>query len=113
MEPVNFNNRKFALIDNSSNGEVNTDTIFNYQQEGDLVTADYKGGSIEYGKIIGRLENDQLHMLYHCMTTDKVLKAGKAIADISYTYNGRIILTLDWEWLTEHGVSGTSSYMEM
>ena len=52
MEKLDFNNKAFSLIENSKNGKVNTETIFTFSQDGNLVTADYHGGSIRYGKII-------------------------------------------------------------
>ena len=51
MSGFNFNNKTFSLIENSENGKVNSETIFKYKQEGHLVTADYYGGIIKYGKI--------------------------------------------------------------
>jgi len=111
MKTINFNNKTFHLVDNSDNGKVNADTIFKYQQEGDLVTADYYGGSVIYGKIIAELQGDELHMLYNCYTSDKELKAGKAIAAISITKEGKIKLDLNWQWL-ESDKRGTSTYIE-
>ena len=77
MDSFNLNNKRFALIQNSENGIVDSETVFEYKQEEYLVTADYFGGAIKYGKIIAELRGDQLHMLYQCLTTDKQLKAGK------------------------------------
>ena len=79
MKTLNFNNKKFALLENSTNGKVDTDTIFIYKQKGNLVTADYHGGSIKYGKIIALLNKDKLDMLYQCLTTDNQLKAVKPL----------------------------------
>jgi hypothetical protein len=39
-------------------------------------------------------------MLYQCLTTDNLLKAGRAIAKISLINGGKLKLSLDWEWLT-------------
>ena len=108
-----FNNKRFALLQNSENGQVNTDTIFEYKQDGNLVTADYFGGTIRYGKIIADLQGDKLIMLYQCMTTGNELRAGKAIAEISVTEIGKIKLDLAWEWLTNGNDKGTSEYIEM
>lgn len=77
MKTFDFNNKRFVLIQNSDNGQVNTETIFNYKQDNNLVTADYFGGTIKYGKIIAELKEDQLNMLYQCFTTDNQLKAVK------------------------------------
>ena len=90
MKDIDFNNRTFSLIENSEKGTVNSDTIFVYQQEGKLVTADYNGGTIVYGKIIATYDNDKLDMVYQCLTIDNELKAGKAEAIVSITELGKI-----------------------
>ncbi|WP_299251805.1 hypothetical protein [uncultured Aquimarina sp.] len=112
MKDLNFNNKKFHLLENSENGKVNTETVFEYKQDGNLVTADYSGGTIRYGKIIAHLNANQLFMLYQCLTNDNELKAGKAIADITFTKKEKIKLTLNWEWLNEESEKGTSEYIE-
>lgn len=113
MNKFDFNNKRFALIQNSDNGAVNTETIFHYKQEDNLVTADYFGGTIKYGKIIAELKDDKLNMLYQCLTIDNELKAGKAIAQITFTVNNKIKLSLDWEWLTNGNDKGKSEYIEI
>ncbi|NRF37736.1 hypothetical protein [Pedobacter foliorum] len=113
MNKFDFNNKRFVLIQNSNNGEVNTETIFNYKQDDSLVTAEYSGGTIRYGKIIAELKGDQLNMLYQCLTTDNQLKAGKALAQIVITQNGKMKLSLNWEWLTNGNDKGESEYIEI
>ena len=113
MDKINFNNKTFLLVENSENGKVNSETIFKYQQNGNLVTADYSGGTIKYGKIIANLVENKLHMLYQCITNNNELKAGKAIANISINAHDKIKLTLNWEWLNEPFEKGTSIYIEM
>jgi hypothetical protein len=113
MSNFDFNNKKFALIQNSEHGEVGTDTIFRYKQEDNFVTADYSGGTIRYGKIIGKLAGDKLSMLYQCLTNDNELRAGRATAKVTNTDKGRMKLSLDWEWLTETDIKGRSEYIEI
>lgn len=113
MNTYNLNNKKFVIIKNSDNGEVDNETIFEYQQKGNLVTADYYGGTIKYGKLIGYIEGDELDILYQCATTANELKAGKAIAKIS-TVKGKIKLSLHWEWLNnKNDDKGKSEYIEI
>lgn len=113
MRTIDFNNKTFSLIDNSENGKVNSETIFKYKQDGNLVTADYSGGSIIYGKIIAKLHENQLTMLYQCLTQDNELKAGKAVAEIRFTDENKINLKLNWEWLGDKNEKGVSEYMEV
>jgi len=112
MKKINFHNKSFKLLENSSNGKVNSEAIFNYQQEGDLVTAEYSGGGVIYGKIIAEHQGDSLKMLYQCYTEEQELKAGKAIADIVITEEDKIKLSLNWKWL-ESEKTGTSIYIEI
>ncbi|WP_203257724.1 hypothetical protein [Hyunsoonleella ulvae] len=112
MPEFNFNNKIFSLIDNSENGQVNSETLFKYKQDGNLITADYSGGSVIYGKIVGKLNKDKIEMLYQCLTLEEELKAGKAIATISLTKDNKIKLKLHWQWLNDTNEKGTSEYIE-
>jgi len=42
MGKFNFDNKKFALIQNSESGQVNSETVFEYKQNENLVTVDYE-----------------------------------------------------------------------
>ena len=113
MEKVNFDGKKFGLLENSENGEVSSETIFEYSQNGDLVTAEYSGGSIRHGRIVAeQTENGDLEMVYNCLTNDGELKAGRADASVSFQ-NGRVRLDLNWEWIGRDQSSGTSTYIEI
>lgn len=113
MASFNLHNKTFATSTNSSAGQANANTIFSYKQEGELVTADYSGGGIRYGKIIAHLQDDKLDMLYQCMTEDMELRAGKALAKISYDSNEKLVLSLNWEWINGGLEKGQSSYTEI
>lgn len=112
MSLVNFNNKTFSLVENSKNGTVTSKTIFKFKQDDNLVTADYSGGGIRYGKIVSKYENKMLHMLYQCLTEEGELKAGKAIAQISLNEKSKIRLELDWEWMGDTKQKGSSEYIE-
>ncbi len=108
---IDFNNKVFKLVQNSDHGSASDQTKFIYKQDGNLVTADYYGGEVRYGKIIAELKNEKLHMIYQCMTTTNELKTGKALADITLDDKGKIKLKLNWEWLTSQE-KGVSEYIE-
>jgi len=112
MNKFNFNNKEFKPVQNSQEGEVSSETTFLFQQEDDLITADYHGGTVKQGKIIALLKDDKMEMRYHCITIDDELKAGKALAHISINDDGRMQLALDWEWLDREG-DGQSIYIEV
>ena len=113
-ERIDLDDKRFGLVVNSKNGEVSSDTLFFFHQEGDLVTAEYYFGSIRYGKIIAKQhENNDLEMVYQCLTNDGELKAGSAYAKVSKNKEEKIQLDLNWQWLNGDKSSGTSTYLEI
>jgi len=111
---MNFDGKTFGLLSNSEEGEVSTETLFHYKQEGDLVTADYSGGTIRHGKIIAKQNKRcDLEMVYNCLTNDGELRSGKAYAKVSINSGEKIQLDLDWKWLEGEREKGTSIYTEI
>lgn len=109
---INFKGKSFRIIANSAEGEVNSDTIFEFDQKEDLISATYYGGGIRFGKIIGTITETQLDLLYQCITENNELKAGKANAEISFNPEGKIKLMMNWQWLNGTLESGVSEYLE-
>ncbi|MDG1190914.1 MAG: hypothetical protein P8N15_02495 [Flavobacteriaceae bacterium] len=52
-------------------------------------------------------------MLYQCVTDEGQLKAGKALATVSFTESQKIRLKLNWEWITGEISRGNSEYIEI
>ena len=89
-------------------------TRFHFWQDGMVFYADYFGGDVREGHIIGQFTGDMTgEMLYHCLTTDKHLKAGKAEATFSEMEDNRIAFDLDWEWINGDHSWGKSRYEEV
>ncbi len=42
----NLDGKIFQSIENTENGEVSSETLFHYHQDGEIVSADYSGGNI-------------------------------------------------------------------
>jgi hypothetical protein len=51
---VNLNDRKFTPAYNSINGEVSEKTVFHYHQDGNMIWAEYSGGQIIKGTLMGK-----------------------------------------------------------
>jgi len=51
---INLNKKIFKALSNSDNGEVGNDTIFYYLQNKDIISAEYSGGEIIKGNLIGK-----------------------------------------------------------
>lgn len=109
---MNYNNKKFRPIKNSKNGETTTETIFEYQQSGNILTSEYKGGGIVKGHLIGLVEqNGNIEIRYHQVNKEGKLMTGICNSKPELMKNGKIRLYEDWSW-TSGDKSGGNSILE-
>jgi hypothetical protein len=110
----NLNGKVFRSVSNSENGDVDAATIFYYQQNGEIVTARYVGGSIVEGHLIAKvLPNGQLDMRYHHLNQAGEFMLGKCLSTPSLLPDGRLKFAEAWQWLSGDGSSGWSEIEEI
>lgn len=108
MTKINYDNKKFASIQNSETGEVSGETVFHYHQKDDLVWAEYSGGEIVFGNLIAKVdEQNNLEMRYQHLNRQGDLMTGKCFSTPEMLDDGRIRLHEKWHW-----TSGDLSYGE-
>lgn len=96
---INYHGRTFAGVSNSPNGQVSGATMFHYKQHDDIVTADYLGGSILSGHMIGKVNDDSsIYFTYQHIDTNGHLKSGFCKSVPEVLPDGRIRLYEQWEW---------------
>ena len=111
---INLNKKTFKALSNSENGEVNDDTVFYYSQKENIISAEYNGGEIIKGNLIGKqLENGEFDFVYHHVNQDGQLKIGKCISTAILQDNGKIKLFEKWQWLSDDMSYGTSELIEI
>ncbi len=114
MTKISLDNRVFVPVENTENGVVSGKTRFHFWQQGIVFYADYFGGDVREGHIIGQFnEAGEGDMLYHCLTINRDLKAGKATANFEEMEDGRIAMSLDWQWVSGDTSKGQSRYEEV
>lgn len=106
---INYNNKVFSPVSNTDNGETSSETIFNYQQNESILTAEYKGGKIKKGHLIGLVdENGNIDMRYHQVNENGELMTGKCHSRPEILASGKIRLHEEWEWTSGDYSKGTS-----
>ncbi|RYD69871.1 MAG: n-acetylglutamate synthase, partial [Verrucomicrobiaceae bacterium] len=96
---INYNGRKFRSVVNSDNGEVGSETEFQYRQSGNIVTAIYSGGSILIGQLLATSDAaGVLDMRYHHVNTQGELMTGVCRSVPELLPDGRIRLHESWRW---------------
>ncbi|MEH6455805.1 MAG: hypothetical protein V7749_05760 [Cocleimonas sp.] len=109
---MKLSNRKFKLIENKK-GLASGETIMVFDNTDLPYKAIYNGPNIEYGHVLVSLENENLTMLYHSLSRDGELSAGKATVTLSKINSGNLEMQLDWHWLTGNLSSGISKWCEI
>jgi len=110
----NYNNRIFCSVANSVNGEVDAQTIFNYRQSGNIVTADYSGGHIISGSLIALVDDEgKLDMRYQHVNNQQQLMTGICISTPEILPDGKIRLHEKWQWTCGDRSNGESVIEEI
>jgi SAM-dependent methyltransferase len=113
-KPWNYHQKKFKALNNSSNGEVSSDTIFSYFQSGDLIWGDYQGGAIRKGSLMGLCNRaGELEFAYQHVNDKNEVLTGKCISKPSITEQGKIQLHEQWEWTCKDFSKGSSILEEI
>lgn len=111
MNP-SLNGRSFRSVSNSDGGQVGSETIFNYSEEAGLIWAEYQGGDITRGFLVGVRQADRLDFRYTHVDTAGESAAGHCVSQVVLLPDGRIELREKWEWESRPG-RGTSIVREI
>lgn len=110
---INYDGKKFVPRVNTNNGEVDNNTMFTYHQNGFDFSADYSGGDIKKGYMIGKVcENGELDFCYEHINVNDEIRVGKCHSVPKINDNGKIELHEEWQWLNGDCSSGKSIVVE-
>lgn len=110
---INYQGKIFVPKSNTSNGEVDEETVFHYFQEQDLFWAEYCGGDVLKGSMIGTVdEHGELDFHYQHMNKDGQVRIGKCHSIPHILENGKIELQEEWQWLNGDLSKGKSVVVE-
>ena len=106
---IDYNGKIFRPISNSENGETSNETVFKYNQIGNILTAEYSGGMIKKGHLIGIVdENGAIDMRYHQVNNKNELMTGICKSRPEILDNGKVRLHESWEWTSGDKSKGQS-----
>lgn len=114
IQTVNYDRRTFVSIENTNNGEVTRGTVFHYRQQDRMVWADYSGGGILLGHLIGIVDDKgSLDMRYHHLNENGEVMTGVCISTPEVLENGRIRIHERWKWTCKDESEGHSIIEEI
>lgn len=103
---INYDGRRFRKAG------ANDGTEARYQQDGDLVWANFTGGRVRRGTVTGTCRPDgTLRLAYTMVLVDGAVIAGHTTNTPQPSEDGRLVLREEWERYGEHAETGVS-YLE-
>ena len=103
MSSVSLDGRHLAGVRNSADGEVDSSTVFHYREAGGAVWADYAGGRIRRGHLIGTRRGDELDFRYVHLDVDGNTASGHCTSRVEVLDDGRVRLHETWRWESRDG----------
>lgn len=98
MKNLDLHKRRFVGVVNYDDGDANQDTVFSYDQDGDIVFGRYEGGRIRHGQILGRILNDnRIDLVWQYLNVDGRLVAGTCVSTPEILSDGRYRLHEKWQ----------------
>lgn len=108
-----YDGRFFVPRENTENGEVNGNTVFAYHQSDHIVWADYAGGEIVRGHLMGTVtESGELDFYYQHINEQKQVRVGVCHSMPRVLDSGKIELAEKWQWLNGDKSEGASVIVE-
>lgn len=99
---ISLDGRTLKAAENT-NGEVSGDTLFEFEQDEEIITATYSGGEIQRGYLIGTLEKNRWEVRYVQINRTGETSTGHSIGELKLSEDGRVLVEDDWEWESRAG----------
>ncbi len=113
MALISLDKVKMNVIKTAANGVVNSQTVFTFSQNENLVSASYTGGKIQQGALVGYLTNDKLFFSYFQLQVDGKIDNGQAVCDLTFDEHNKIILTENFNWSSRENEKGVNIFREI
>ena len=111
---INYDGKKFISKKNTENGEVSEETIFCYHQKEDIIWAEYSGGEIVQGFLVGTVDsNGNLEFVYQHINELHQLRLGRCNSCPQFMEDGKLEIHEEWQWLSGDQSKGTSIIVEI
>ncbi|MFF3017394.1 hypothetical protein [Streptomyces sp. NPDC057939] len=102
----------FAPIADQEPGQVGLRTLFEYHEADGRIWAEYAGGDVVKGHLVGTRAGDTIDFRYVQLRTDGTTASGHCVSLITELADGRLRMEETWTWESRPG-SGTSTVEQL
>ncbi|MFJ6698691.1 hypothetical protein ACIQM4_21805 [Streptomyces sp. NPDC091272] len=110
--PRSLDGLLLAPVADQAPGQVGTATRFAYHEQDGVIWADYAGGDVVRGHLVGTRAGDRLDFRYVQLKRDGTTSSGHCLSEVTLLVDGRVRLRESWAWDSQDG-SGTSVVEEL
>lgn len=109
---LSLNGIRMHVISTAEAGEVNQETIVDFTQEGNIISARYAGGKVKLGYLVGTMKDARGCFRYAQVDNEGRIDGGSSTCEIERTDTGRMRLVEHFKWDSRPG-SGTNVFEEL
>ncbi|WP_420078096.1 hypothetical protein ACN6AT_01435 [Streptomyces sp. JL4002] len=106
--PRSLDGLVFVPVADQAPGQVGRQTRFAYHERDGAVWADYRGGDVVRGHLVGTRTDDTVDFRYVQLRLDGTTASGHCVSRVVELPDGRLRLEETWSWESHEG-SGTST----
>ncbi|APR35939.1 hypothetical protein [Paraburkholderia sp. SOS3] len=111
---LDLDGKQFTLISNTAGDAKAGETIFTFEQNGQVIRATYHGGGVVLGAIIGQIEQeDRLKVLFQQVTAAGKLCGGEGHIEVQKGADGKFRFIDDWRFTINGNGSGQAVWQEL
>ncbi|MFI5802835.1 hypothetical protein [Streptomyces sp. NPDC051561] len=110
--PRSLDGLVLAPVADQAPGQVGTRTRFHYHEQDGRIWAEYTGGDVVRGHLVGTRAGDRLDFRYVQLKQDGTTSSGHCLSTVTLLADGRVRLEERWAWESQEG-SGTSTVEEV
>lgn len=111
-QTASLDGRIFTGVTNSAGGDVGQTTLFTYHQRDDVIWAEYSGGQVVRGYLVGTRQAEKLNFRYAHLSANNETSTGVCESTIELLDDGKMRLHEVWAWESRPG-TGTSVVEEV
>lgn len=106
-EDVSLDGRTLAGVANDEQGEVDEETRFHFEQDGQRIRARYAGGAVVDGYLVGTFDGRQWDVRYVQLNEDDETATGHSVGDVELLADGRVRVEDEWAWDSKDGAGAS------
>jgi hypothetical protein len=99
---VSLDGRTVVAVENEG-GDVGSDTRMTFTQDGTRLSAEYSGGDIAQGYLLGTVVDGEWDVRYVQVGHEGETATGHSVGTVEELPDGRVRIEDEWEWESKPG----------